>query len=86
MFTFGVNIIPIVNGFLKSVGVVMAAVLSLLPQSPFNYTANFDTGMMGWLNWLMPVGGILTHLAAYLLAVTAYYVIKIPLRWIKAVA
>lgn len=47
-----------------------------------------DGGMslgFAWLNWFIPVGGILGMLTGWLAALALYYGISIILRWIKAI-
>ena len=50
----------------------------VLPQSPFTglqLPQGVDTAL-GWLNWLVPMGGIMALYAAWLAAVLLYRVIR----------
>lgn len=77
--------IEIINAIIEKLGVVLQAVLSLLPSSPFNFVANIDNQWLKAINWLFPVSEAIAHLELYVLAVISYYAIRIVLRWIKAV-
>lgn len=74
------NMINFVNSFL---GIVIKA----LPKSPFaEFIANWDPPQyLGWLNWLLPVGQILSVTAIWLTAISAFYLISIIARWIKII-
>lgn len=40
---------------------------------------------LGWLNWFVPVGGLVSMLLIWLGCFAAYYAVSILLRWIKAI-
>lgn len=40
---------------------------------------------LGWLNWFVPVGGLVSMLLVWLGCFAAYYAVSILLRWIKAI-
>lgn len=73
------------NKIIAGVGAGISAILSLLPSSPFNSVLNIDNKYVQYINYLFPVAGIIAHLELYLTAVAAYYVIRLILRWMKAV-
>lgn len=75
------------EGFTSAVTKFLSVVLSLLPKSPFAATiaAWEPPQYLGWLNWIMPVGQILTITALWLSAVAAYYLISILARWVKVI-
>lgn len=58
---------------------------SILPTSPFQQYIDLFRGFeyLGWLNWFVPIGQILTVFAVYLTAVSAFYLYSIILRWVK---
>jgi hypothetical protein len=63
-----------------------AAIIALLPDSPFNTLSNVDvSGYMGWLNWLVPIGQMVSVLELWGAAILIYYIYVTILRWIKAV-
>jgi hypothetical protein len=76
--------IGIINALISKVGIVLAAVLALLPDSPFNWTYGLDSGWIGNMNYILPFSQAVAHLEAYILAVIVYYGIRIVLRWVKA--
>lgn len=64
-------------------------ITQLLPLSPFRGLVNYVQGIdeqLGWLNWFVPVGGMLGILGAWLIAVGGFYALSIVLRWIKAIS
>ncbi len=78
--------VGLANKFIAMIGYVINSVILLLPDSPFQSVNNNDVSQyMGVLNWLVPIPAILTILEAWLVAVTAYYVLSVALRWIKAI-
>lgn len=62
-------------------------VLQLLPLSPFRDVIDELAALpyLGYINWLVPVGRFLKIGAAWLGAITLYYMYSIILRWIKAI-
>lgn len=40
---------------------------------------------LAWLNWFVPVGGLLGLMAVWLVSLGLYYGISILLRWLKVV-
>lgn len=58
---------------------------SVLPLSPFQqFIDQFrDIPYLGWLNWVVPVEGILKVLAAWLVSLAAFYLYSVLLRWLK---
>ena len=59
----------------------------ILPLSPFSKYINQLSGLpyLGYLNWFIPIGTILTIFATYLGAVAIYYLYTIILRWVRAI-
>lgn len=67
--------------------VFLTFALSMLPASPF---VSFIEGMgtipyLDVLNWFLPVSEMLAVGQAWLVAITAFYIISLVLRWIKAI-
>lgn len=55
---------------------------SVLPSSPFQDLLNGAEGLqlgLGWLNWFVPIGGMLAVFTAFLAALIAYAVFKLIL-------
>lgn len=62
---------------------------ALLPTSPFASLASSLQGAemgLGWLNWLVPVGGMLALFGAWLVAILAWYVAKMTARTVTSTA
>lgn len=63
--------------------------MSVLPLSPFrqflNEFAVISATKLGWLNWLIPVRQMLVVMAAWLSAITVYYLYSIIMRWAKII-
>ena len=65
---------------------VIAMLLNLLPDSPFHFeSAGEFRSIMGYINYFVPVGAMLSILSTWLVAVGAYYVVSAVLRWVKAI-
>lgn len=77
---FYTGLVNVVTSFLQ-------IVVGLLPKSPFaDFIASWSPpAFLGWLNWLLPVGQILSVTAIWLTAISAYYLVSIVARWIKLI-
>ena len=62
-------------------------VLALLPMGPFDdFITNLESmPYLGYLNWFIPIGTFIKIGAAWLAAITLFYLYSIILRWIKAI-
>lgn len=78
--------VGISNKFISGIGASISWVISKLPQSPFaQITSGPAQEYMGYINWIVPVGQILTILGAWCGCIALYYVAQIALRWLKVV-
>lgn len=77
--------VAIINKFIESIGTLVGALFLLLPSSPFQNIPSLDGTWISYINYFIPVGTILAHTALYITAVGAYYLIRIALRWAKAI-
>ncbi|MGI5978627.1 MAG: hypothetical protein ACOX66_03905 [Oscillospiraceae bacterium] len=71
-----------INAFLQAIA---AAVLSILPDSPVRPFID-QLGSIEWLgllNWFVPVGTMAAIGAAWLGAITVFYIYQVILRWAK---
>lgn len=61
--------------------------ISVLPTSPFApFIEQFgQLPALGWLNWFFPVRGCLTVMAAWLTAVSLFYLYSVVARWVKLI-
>lgn len=73
------------NAFLDS---IVAVVLALLPNDPFkSFIDNMQIApYLGYINWIIPVGSILTIATAWVTAIGVFYVYQLILRWAKVVS
>lgn len=58
--------------------------ISLLPNSPFSWSIQLPE-WAGWIGYFVPWQAMLTVLGTYLVAVGSYYVVRVALRWIRAI-
>jgi len=71
------------NAFVVAIGGVVAALLLLLPNMP-DHPPAMDSGVLGWLNWIVPIGGVLSVWTIVLSLWLAFLVLRIALRWMRA--
>lgn len=75
---------------LANIGIVLVFLtfaIGLLPESPFTFFID-SLGSIPYLdvlNWFFPVSECLAVGQAWLVAITAFYVVSLILRWIKAI-
>lgn len=64
------------------------SLIKLLPLSPFAefYGTWVPPEWLGWLNWFMPIDGILKIMAAWLLAIGVYYAYSVIARWVGLIS
>ena len=62
-------------------------ILTLLPTSPFRGLIDSWVApqYLGWLNWFMPVGTLITILNLWLAAITLFYLYSIIMRWVNII-
>lgn len=61
--------------------------LSCLPDSPFTALDNSPIQpYIGALNWIVPFSYMVSVMEAWLVAITAYYLVSAILRWVKAIS
>jgi hypothetical protein len=72
-----------INLLIVAVGAFIAAVVGLLPTLP-DPPGPPDSGVLQWVAYIYPMGAMLAVLATFLTMWVAFLVIRIPLRWIKA--
>lgn len=68
-------------------GGLIQSLISVLPTSPFAPVLEQfeDLPFLGYLNWFFPVRGCLTVMAAWLVAVAAFYLYSVIARWVKLI-
>lgn len=75
------------NGLTDLIDEILAAVLVLLPDSPF---ANIDIPyeikqILGYVNYFVPVAAMLSIAVGWLTAIGIYYLYQTILRWAKTI-
>lgn len=75
------------NGLTELLDDILAAVLILLPDSPF---ANVDIPyevkqLLGYVNYFVPVAAMLAIGTGWLAAIGIYYLYQTILRWAKTI-
>lgn len=78
--------IGMINAIIGKIGVILQAMILLLPTSPFNFILNIDSQWIKAICWIFPFAEVVAHLQIYCTAVLTYYSIRVVLRWIKVVS
>lgn len=75
------------NSFISGCGDVLAGIIALLPKSPFTAYTDVSLGsqLLSFINWIVPVGTMISILEAWVTAIAVWYIIQIILRWVKAI-
>lgn len=79
--------IVLINGLIKSLGLVLNALALVLPPSPFNIVAKNAVieEFLGYVNYIIPIAEIISIGEVWLVSVGVYYVYSTVLRWLKAI-
>lgn len=79
-------LVKLVNGFIKLLAKVLDLLFIVLPGSPFEFIYENDVivDYLGYINWLVPVGVLISIVELWLVAIGTFYLVQIPLRWAKA--
>ena len=72
-----------INSVIQALGNVGQAIIDFLPTSPLQWTANIDSEILAWINWMIPFGEIIVIGQMWLLGIAIWYVVRIALNWIK---
>jgi hypothetical protein len=78
-------LVAIVNLLVAAIGALAAAIVSLLPGFPAPPDHPSST-ILGYVNWFLPLGGLLAGFAVFVGIWALWLLIAIPLRWVKAIA
>lgn len=76
-------IVSFINLLVIALGAFIGLVASLLPDMPTN-SASVSGSWVGWLNYYMPISELVTGLLVWVGLWVAFLVIRIPLKWAKA--
>lgn len=80
-----IAIIAMINKVIEAFGEAITALFILLPDSPFIYILDLTGEWIGYINFFIPIAGMIAHMELFLTAVAIYYVLRIPLRFVKGV-
>lgn len=76
----------IINAGIDWLKGMIAAVVGLLPDSPFAIEIpDYVTDIMGYLNYFVPIGSMIKVLTAWTAAIIVWYAASLLMRWIKAI-
>jgi hypothetical protein len=77
--------IRVFNLIIAAIGSLIEALAAVLPDMPDmpDRPAAFDTAL-GWINWIIPVGTVVTIAGFVLAAWLVWQAVAIALRWAKA--
>lgn len=77
------GVVTAFNGLIAAVGALLGLVMSLLPNLP-PVPGNPVAEATGWIAFFIPAGPIVAFAALLITAYVALLVIRIALRWVKA--
>ena len=72
-----------VNGLILLVGLTLEGVLLLLPEMPSPVAAP-DSGVLAWINWIVPLAPLVAFCTTALLLLAGFLVVKVILNWLRA--
>ncbi len=76
--------INIFNSFIGLLGVVLSAILSVFPTSPFTLINNSPiAAYLGNINYFIPINNMITIAEAWLICIGIFYIYQAALRWLK---
>src|SRR4051794_19510157 len=76
-------LVAIVNLVVAAVSVLLAVVFAALPSMPDPPGAP-SSGVLQWLNWVLPLGAMFAGFGVFLVCWGAFLVIRVAGRWVKA--
>jgi hypothetical protein len=75
--------LELVNALVLALGAFAALLIFLLPQFPTE-AGTPSSGILGWLNWIAPIGPLVGGLISVLGLWLGFLAVKIALKWVKA--
>jgi len=84
----GVRMETIWNWLINKLNLILSAILSFLPDSPFENIVSPPqevVHLIGYINYFLPISQIVGVLMVWISAVTVFYVYQLILRWAKAI-
>jgi hypothetical protein len=77
-------LVVVLNGLVAGVGAFAAALIGLLPAMP-DPPGPPDSGVIGFLAWLYPLGPMLAGLGVFVACWLVWMVVATGLRWVKVI-
>lgn len=75
------GLVVVVNLFIAGLAAAAAALLAVLPPMPSWPNDSVD---WSWLNWALPVSGLVALLGSVVTLLVAWFGYRIVLNWVKA--
>src|SRR4051794_5385900 len=75
--------VMIINGLVAAIGAAIHFFVSLLPSFPAA-PGTPDSGALQWINYFVPLSGLLTLFVTFVSCWLGFLAIRIALRWVKA--
>lgn len=75
----------LINVLIKGIGTVLGTFLSLLPNSPFQWSLGGLSTYWGYVTVFIPIPEMITEMGLYVTAVVGYYAIRTILRFTKMI-
>ncbi|GHV09366.1 hypothetical protein FACS1894217_13510 [Clostridia bacterium] len=72
-----------INAVIKALGDVAGGAIDILPTSPLRWALELDNELLRFINWLVPVGEMITIGVLWLTCIAVWYAVAILLRWAK---
>lgn len=75
------------NGLVKYISIFAAAMIRLLPGSPFEKVIESlsSSELLTSLDWAIPFSSFVAIGSAWTVSVGGFYIISVVLRWVKAI-
>jgi len=76
-------LVTFANALIEAIGAFIALVISLFPALPDAPGAP-DSGVLQWVNYFLPLGGMLALFATFVAVWVSFLAIRVALKWAKA--
>ncbi|MDQ4125926.1 MAG: hypothetical protein M3134_10040 [Actinomycetota bacterium] len=76
-------LVALFNALIAAIGAVLVFALGLLPAMP-DPPAAVDSEVLGYANWLFPIGGVLDGLVIVGVLFVGFLGVRVLLNWAKA--
>lgn len=76
------GLVALLNGFLAAIAALAGFLWGLLPDFP-DAPAAPDSGVLQWINWVLPLGPLFTGFAVFVSLWGVFFIVRWGLRWVK---